>query len=201
MNLKKIKEQSILPTPWGEFTLIGFEEISKLEKKNHVALIYGNINLLILKNKAVLVRIHSECLTGDALFSLRCDCGFQLKQSMKIISKKGFGVIIYHRQEGRNIGLLNKIKAYSLQDKGLDTVEANKKLGFLADERDYSNCSNILKILKIKKIKLLTNNPFKVFSLKNSGIDVIERISLITGKNCKNINYLKTKKRKMGHVL
>ncbi|AWH90515.1 GTP cyclohydrolase II [Buchnera aphidicola (Melanaphis sacchari)] len=188
-------EKAILPTVWGDFLIFGFEE--KRNGKNHIALVHGDIK----KNTPILSRVHSECLTGDSFFSLRCDCGIQLKMAMKKIVKEGSGVLIYHRQEGRNIGLLNKIKAYSLQDKGLDTVEANQKLGFSADERDFSLCSDIFKILNIKRIKLLTNNPFKVNMLIASGINVVERIPLITKKNSKNAHYLNTKAKKMGHLL
>ncbi|MCU4136957.1 GTP cyclohydrolase II [Buchnera aphidicola (Sitobion miscanthi)] len=188
-------EKSVLPTPWGNFFIFGFKE--KKNGKNHVALVYGDIK----KNTPTLSRVHSECLTGDAFFSLRCDCGSQLKMSMKRISQEGSGVLIYHRQEGRNIGLLNKIRAYALQDKGLDTVQANQKLGFSADERDFSLCADIFNILNINKIRLLTNNPFKVQMLSNAGIDIIERVPLIVEKNPKNAYYLKTKSEKMGHLL
>ncbi|QCI20994.1 GTP cyclohydrolase II [Buchnera aphidicola (Hyperomyzus lactucae)] len=194
MQLIKI-EKAILPTPWGEFFIFGFEE--KKNGKNHVALVYGNIK----KNTPILARVHSECLTGDALFSLRCDCGNQLEMAMKKIVKEGSGVLIYHRQEGRNIGLLNKIRAYALQDQGLDTVQANQKLGFSADERDFSLCADIFNILNIKKIRLLTNNPFKVQMLSNAGIKIVERVPIITKKNSTNSHYLKTKAEKMGHLL
>ncbi|QCI21573.1 GTP cyclohydrolase II [Buchnera aphidicola (Hyadaphis tataricae)] len=193
MQLIKI-EKAMLPTPWGSFFIFGFEE--KKSGKNHIALVYGNIK----KSTPVLARVHSECLTGDALFSLRCDCGSQLKMAMKIIAKSGSGILIYHRQEGRNIGLLNKIKAYALQDQGFDTVEANEKLGFSADARDFSLCADIFKILKVKKIRLLTNNPLKVTMLNNAGINIIERVPLITKTNSKNEFYLQTKEKKMGHV-
>ncbi|AAM67819.1 GTP cyclohydrolase II [Buchnera aphidicola] len=188
-------EKAILPTPWGDFLIFGFEE--KKNGKNHIALVYGKIK----KNIPILARIHSECLTGDAFFSLRCDCGIQLEMAMSRIASEGNGILIYHRQEGRNIGLLNKIKAYSLQDKGLDTVEANQKLGFSADERDFSLCADIFNILNIKKIRLLTNNPFKVDMLIASGIEIVERIPIIVEKNDKNAHYLKTKAEKMGHLL
>lgn len=194
MKIQRIQD-AILPTPWGEFTIIGFEE--KIKHKNHIALVYGKLKT----NNPILVRIHSECLTGDALFSLRCDCGPQLKQALMVIAKEGSGILIYHRQEGRNIGLLNKIRAYHLQDNGLDTVEANHKLGFSADERDFTICSDILKIMNIKRIRLLTNNPLKIKILENSGITVIERVNLIVGKNSKNIKYLNTKANKMGHLI
>ncbi|CAL4042945.1 GTP cyclohydrolase II [Buchnera aphidicola] len=192
MNFKKIAKAK-LPTPWGDFLIIGFEE--EIGVKNHIALVYGDFPF----NNPVLTRIHSECLTGDALFSLRCDCGFQLESALMIIAKAGNGILIYHRQEGRNIGLLNKINAYHLQDKGLDTVEANHKLGFSADERDFTSCVEILKLLKVNKIKLLTNNPFKIKKLSNAGIDIVERIDLIVGRNPKNTKYLDTKADKMGH--
>lgn len=191
----RLIEKSILPTPWGNFFIFGFEE--KKNGKNHIALVYGDIK----KNTPTLSRVHSECLTGDALFSLRCDCGAQLEMSMQRIAKEGNGVLIYHRQEGRNIGLLNKIKAYALQDKGLDTVQANQKLGFSADERDFSLCASIFNILNIKKIRLLTNNPFKVKMLRDAGINIVERVPLITKKNSQNAYYLKTKSEKMGHLL
>jgi GTP cyclohydrolase II len=192
MNLKKMA-QAKLPTPWGDFLIIGFEE--KIGVKNHIALVYGDIS----RKNPILTRIHSECLTGDALFSLRCDCGFQLESALTIIAKEGSGILIYHRQEGRNIGLLNKIHAYHLQDKGLDTVEANHKLGFSADERDFTPCIDILKVLKINRIRLLTNNPFKMKKLSNAGIDIVERVDLIVGRNPKNSKYLNTKANKMGH--
>lgn len=191
----KIIAKSKLPTKFGEFLIVGFEEI--INSKNHVALIYGNI----LHNETILSRIHSECLTGDALFSLRCDCGFQLKLAIKLIIKEGSGVILYHRQEGRNIGLLNKILAYNLQDQGLDTVEANLKLGFKADERDFSICADMYKLLNIRKIKLLTNNPNKVEIIKKFGINVIKRVPIIVGRNLKNNNYLNVKEKKLGHIL
>jgi len=194
MQLKRMAEAK-LPTPWGDFTIIGFEEKNKIN--NHVALIYGDI----YNTHAVLTRIHSECLTGDAFFSLRCDCGSQLESALMIIAQSGSGILIYHRQEGRNIGLLNKIHAYHFQDIGLDTVEANNKLGFSADERDFTPCVDILNLLKIKTIRLITNNPLKLTSLSHAGIDIIERIDLIVGRNSKNYKYLNTKANKMGHFL
>ncbi|WP_343182692.1 GTP cyclohydrolase II [Buchnera aphidicola] len=194
MKVKRIQD-AILPTKWGDFIIIGFEE--NVNRNNHVVLTYGEIS----GNSPILVRIHSECLTGDALFSLRCDCGEQLKSALKIISNEGKGILIYHRQEGRNIGLLNKIRAYHLQDMGLDTVEANHKLGFSADERDFTVCSDILKLMKIKKIKLLTNNPLKVKILEKCGIQIVERINLSIQHNPKNERYINTKISKMGHFI
>jgi len=165
-------------------------------EKEHLVLTMGQWN----KDTPVLVRIHSECLTGDALFSLRCDCGAQLQAAMHKISIEGTGAIFYLRQEGRGIGLLNKIKAYHLQDKGADTVEANEQLGFGADMRDYSILKPMLDKLGIKKVKLMTNNPRKIEALKEAGIDVVERIPHETGRNPHNAHYLETKKGKLGHL-
>ncbi|KKW49251.1 GTP cyclohydrolase [Pantoea ananatis] len=194
MKLKYIAEAA-LPTLWGEFTIIGFEEIAN--GHDHVALVLGNIR----NSESVLTRIHSECLTGDVLSSLKCDCGFQLKAALEAIVAEGCGILLYHRQEGRNIGLLNKIRAYALQDRGYDTVEANMKLGFSADERDFSLCSDMLKILGINKIKLLTNNPEKIEAIRENGIEVTERVPLVVGRNNNNESYLITKATKMGHLL
>lgn len=193
IKIKRIAE-SKLPTKFGEFLIIGFEEIAN--GKNHIALVYGDI----LK-RPLLSRIHSECLTGDALFSLRCDCGFQLESAFKQIVEEGSGVVLYHRQEGRNIGLLNKIRAYNLQDQGFDTVEANLKLGFKADERDFSICADMYRLLNIDKIKLLTNNPKKIEIIKKAGINVVERVPIIVGRNLKNNTYLDVKAKKLGHML
>lgn len=194
MQLKRIAEAK-LPTPFGEFLLVGFEEI--INGNNHIALIYGDIT----DAKPVLSRIHSECLTGDALFSLRCDCGFQLEAALKQIAEEGSGVLLYHRQEGRNIGLLNKIRAYTLQDQGLDTVEANLKLGFKPDERDFTICADMYKLLAINEVRLLTNNPKKLEIMKEAGINVVERIPLIVGLNPQNSDYLNVKASKLGHIL
>ncbi|VFS51314.1 GTP cyclohydrolase-2 [Budvicia aquatica] len=152
-------------------------------------------------DEPVLSRVHSECLTGDALFSLRCDCGFQLEAALQHIAEEGRGVLIYHRQEGRNIGLLNKIRAYALQDKGADTVEANHQLGFAADERDFTLCADMFKLLSIKSVNLLTNNPKKVEILTEAGINIANRVPLLVGRNPKNEKYLDTKAAKMGHLL
>ncbi|QJC38686.1 GTP cyclohydrolase II [Enterobacteriaceae endosymbiont of Donacia fulgens] len=196
MNIKEVSRAK-LPTKWGEFIIIGFEEINT--GNHHVALVYGLKK--IYKNSIILTRIHSECLTGDAFFSLRCDCGPQLQLSLEKISQANCGILIYHRQEGRNIGLLNKIKAYNLQDHGLDTIEANYKLGFRADERNFISCINILKILGILNINLLTNNPHKIKIFKKKGINVIDRIPLIIDYNIYNYKYLNTKNIKLGHIL
>ncbi|MGP1931136.1 MAG: GTP cyclohydrolase II [Arsenophonus sp. ET-YP4-MAG3] len=193
MQLKRIAETK-LPTSFGEFLLVGFEEV--VNGNNHIALIYGDIT----DGKPVLSRIHSECLTGDALFSLRCDCGFQLEAALKQITHEDRGVLLYHRQEGRNIGLLNKIRAYSLQDQGLDTVEANLKLGFKPDERDFTICAEMYKLLAINKVRLLTNNPKKLEIMREAKINVVERVPLIVGRNPKNTNYLNVKEKKLGHI-
>lgn len=188
-------ESSKLPTPWGIFAMHGFEDTDN--DKEHIALTMGDVS----GDEPVLARIHSECLTGDALFSLRCDCGAQLQAAMHRIAVKGRGVIFYLRQEGRGIGLLNKIKAYRLQDKGADTVEANEQLGFGADMRDYTILKFMVEQLKISKVRLLTNNPKKVAALETLGIEVVERIPHETGRNPHNIKYLETKKGKLGHLL
>lgn len=183
-----------LPTPFAEFKMYAFlEEDTGLE---HLLLGLGDVS----GEKPVLARVHSECLTGDSLFSIRCDCGSQLEKALRLISREGHGVLLYLRQEGRGIGLLNKIKAYNLQDKGIDTVEANKQLGFSADERDYSVCIAMLRHLSIHSLRLLTNNPEKVKALSNMGIKIFERVALETGKNPCNYFYLKTKAEKMGHI-
>lgn len=185
---------SKLPTQWGVFDIHGFEDSET--GKEHIALTLGDV----ADGEPVLGRIHSECLTGDALFSLRCDCGHQLQEALKKISEEGRGVILYLRQEGRGIGLANKIKAYKLQDEGADTVEANEQLGFGADMRDYSVCKSMLEYLKITSMRLMTNNPVKVDALENFGIKVVERIPLQTGQNPHNEKYLRTKAGKLGHL-
>lgn len=188
-------ESSKLPTQWAEFEMHGFEDTDT--DKEHVVLTLGDVG----SGAPVLARIHSECLTGDALFSLRCDCGSQLKAALEAIAKEGCGALLYLRQEGRGIGLLNKIKAYKLQDHGADTVEANEQLGFGADMRDYSICNAMLKHLNIQQIRLMTNNPKKVKALTDQSIDVLERIPLHTGQNPHNEKYLATKAGKLGHLI
>ena len=187
-------ESSKLPTPWGIFVMHGFCDEENF--KEHVVLTMGDIS----GDEPLLARIHSECLTGDALFSLRCDCGPQLQAAMHKVALAGRGVIFYLRQEGRGIGLLNKIKAYHLQDQGADTVEANEQLGFGADMRDYSILKPMLEHLNIKALKLLTNNPRKVKALQDMGINVVERIPHQTGRNPHNAKYLETKAGKLGHL-
>ncbi|HCS63034.1 MAG TPA: GTP cyclohydrolase II [Cellvibrio sp.] len=187
-------ESCKLPTPFGMFVMHGFTDVET--DKEHVVLTMGDFN----DPAPLLARIHSECLTGDGLFSLRCDCGPQLQAAMHKIGIAGRGVIFYLRQEGRGIGLLNKIKAYHLQDQGADTVEANEQLGFGADMRDYSILKPMLEHLNIKALKLLTNNPRKVKALQDMGINVVERIPHQTGRNPHNAKYLETKKGKLGHL-
>ncbi|NYZ66533.1 GTP cyclohydrolase II [Endozoicomonas sp. SM1973] len=194
-QLVRYVESAQLPMDMGTFTMHGFVE--KKTGKEHVALSYGEIDT----KKPVLIRLHSECLTGDALFSLRCDCGFQLNKALKNIVEHGNGVLLYLRQEGRGIGLLNKIRAYHLQDEGADTVEANEKLGFAADMRRYDFCKGILHYFGINEVKLMTNNPRKVNSLTKAGINVVERVPLREGRNPYNNNYLNIKARKLGHML
>jgi 3,4-dihydroxy 2-butanone 4-phosphate synthase/GTP cyclohydrolase II len=186
---------SEMPTQYGNFQVYSF--VNKITGENHVALVIGDITT----PEPVLVRVHSECLTGDVFGSLRCDCGEQLAEAMKRIAKEGRGVFLYMRQEGRGIGLVNKLKAYSFQDQGMDTVEANHTLGFPADLRDYGIGAQILVGMGIRKLRLLTNNPKKISGITGWGLEIVERISIEVSHNEKNIEYLKTKKVKMGHFL
>ena len=188
--------QANLPTEFGLFKIVGFEFPDT--QKEHVALVLGDISN---GDEPVLARIYSECLTGDALHSLKCDCGFQLAAALRQINQEGRGVLIYHREEGRGIGLINKIRAYSLQDQGMDTIEANLALGFAADERNFSVCADIFDLLGVKKIRLLTNNPEKIETMKQAGINVVERVPLNVGENRYNTAYLDTKAKKMGHFI
>lgn len=193
-NALKFVASCRLPTEWGEFTMHGFEEEGGQE---HVALTMGDVS----DGLPVLSRIHSECLTGDALFSVKCDCGPQLQAAMQAVQKEGRGVIVYLRQEGRGIGLINKIRAYRLQDQGLDTVEANVALGLPVDARDFILAKQIYDYLHIREVRLLTNNPEKIQTLKDSGINVVERIALHVGENVENERYLHTKADKLGHLI
>ena len=187
-------QSSRLPTRWGAFDIHGFEDPFK--GKEHIAISMGSCD----STQPLLIRIHSECLTGDALGSLRCDCGEQLQRAMQHISEVGRGAILYLRQEGRGIGLVNKIKAYHLQDQGADTVEANERLGFGADMRDYSICAPMLQHLGASQVELMTNNPQKVKALIDLGIDVVRRVPLKTDSNPHNAAYLSTKAGKLGHL-
>ncbi len=187
-------ESCKLPTPFGMFVMYGFADDET--DKEHVVLTMGDIR----GDEPLLARVHSECLTGDALFSVRCDCGPQLQAAMHKIGVIGRGVIFYLRQEGRGIGLINKIRAYSLQDCGADTVEANEQLGFGADMRDYTILKPMLQHLNIRSLKLLTNNPKKVKALQDMGINVVERLPHQTGRNPHNAKYLETKAGKLGHL-
>ena len=188
-------EQSKLPTRWGEFNIHAFEDPFK--GKEHVAITMGDCN----SGEPLLLRIHSECLTGDAFGSLRCDCGEQLDQALKMISERKRGAILYLRQEGRGIGLVNKIRAYNLQDQGADTVEANEQLGFGPDMRDYSICGPMLKHIGVKSVILMTNNPRKIKALENMEIHISGRAPIETERNPHNSRYLSTKSGKLGHYL
>jgi len=187
--------QTPIPTKHGEFILHYFS--NTIDDKEHVALVKGDV----VNKEHVPVRIHSECFTGDVLGSRRCDCGEQLDMALQLIDQAGFGVLIYLRQEGRGIGLLKKLQAYNLQDQGMDTVDANIHLGHLADEREYSVAALILENLKINSIELLTNNPDKIDGLIKLGINVAGRIPVESVANDDNVGYLKTKAKKMAHLL
>jgi len=194
-RLVHVVSKAKLPTKYGLFDIITYA--SDISDEYHLALVMGEIN----KDEATLVRVHSECLTGDALHSIRCDCGEQLARAFEMITQEGKGVILYMRQEGRGIGLLNKIKAYHLQDNGADTVQANLQLGFPEDLRDYGIGAQMLKDLGLKKIKLLTNNPKKIVGLTGYGLEIVERIPIEIKAKETNRGYLKTKKAKLGHLL
>ena len=192
--LKFIETRS-LPTDLGEFKVHAFTD--EIESKDHLAISMGDL----LTNEPVLCRIHSQCITGESFFSMRCDCRFQLTESLTQIAERGRGVIFYLQQEGRGIGLSNKIRAYNLQDKGLDTVEANHQLGFKEDERNYETVSGMINFLAIKKIDLMTNNQKKIDALKKMGVIVNARFPLSSNTNKYNEKYISTKIKKLGHLI
>jgi 3,4-dihydroxy 2-butanone 4-phosphate synthase/GTP cyclohydrolase II len=198
MKREKLVERLVstkLPTKYGEFQIHLYR--SATDSKDHIALVKGEIK----PDVPVLVRVHSECLTGDLFGSLRCDCNEQLFAAIRMVEKAGTGVVLYMRQEGRGIGLVNKLKAYRLQDEGLDTVEANEKLGFRPDLRDYGIGAQILRDLGVRKMKLMTNNPKKVVGLNGYGLDIVERVPLEMDPNEVNERYLMTKRDKLGHLI
>ena len=194
-NIINFVEVSELPTEFANFKVHAFTE--KQSKKDHLAITLGDIK----SKDSVLTRIHSQCITGESFYSLRCDCRYQLSESLNQIAKKGSGVIFYLQQEGRGIGLSNKIRAYKLQDSGFDTVEANHHLGFLEDERSYEIVSAMANYLKIKSIDLMTNNPKKIDALEKSGLKINKRISIKSKSNDHNKDYLDTKAKKLGHLM
>lgn len=195
VELMKVAIRAKMPTGSGEFEIVGFD--NKLDGKEHIALVKGDV----AGKENVLIRLHSECFTGDILGSLRCDCGSQLKKAMRRIDDEKLGVVFYLRQEGRGIGLFNKLKAYKLQDNGADTVEANLALGFAPDMRDYAVAAQMIKALGIKSVRVLTNNPAKIEALENYGIKVVGREEIEVGLNENNHKYMQTKKEKMNHML
>jgi len=191
----RIRAIAELPTRFGDYQVVAF--LNNSDNKEHAAFVHGNV----FEKEAVPVRIHSECLTGDAIGSLRCDCRDQLIDSLEKIGKMDAGLVIYLRQEGRGIGFANKIRAYQLQDAGADTVEANEMLGFRPDERDYGIAAHILGSLHVGSIRIMTNNPDKVRDLQTHGVTIVERIPVVVPPTDRNLGYLETKRRKMGHLL
>jgi 3,4-dihydroxy 2-butanone 4-phosphate synthase/GTP cyclohydrolase II len=190
-----IVAETVLPTPFGEFKAYGF--INDIDNREHLALVKGDID----PETDILVRVHSQCLTGDVFGSYRCDCGNQLEKAMQIIQDEGLGVILYLQQEGRGIGLANKLKAYALQDKGRDTVEANEELGFEADLRDYGVGAQMLAALGVKKMRMMTNNPKKIRGIEGYGLEVTDRVPIECEPKPENLKYLMTKCQKLGHMM
>ena len=184
-----------LPTEWGEFQIAGYRSLSSDEE--YVVLYKGEMR----RDIPTLVRIHSQCLTGDVFGSIKCDCGEQLHTTLQMIQQEGRGAIVYQQQEGRGIGILNKIRAYALQDQGADTVEANERLGLAVDLRDYRQCAEILFDLGLCKVKVISNNPLKLQALEDAGLKIVERVSIEVDSTEKAARYLRTKKEKMGHLL
>lgn len=184
-----------LPTEFGPFRIVGFRSTNSDEE--FVALVKGDIK----PEEPTLVRIHSQCLTGDVFHSLKCDCGPQLQRAMELVQDEGKGIIVYQQQEGRGIGIVNKIRAYALQDEGADTIEANVRLGFGIDEREYHQCAEVIKLLGARRLRLMSNNPDKVRALRDAGLEVVERVPLEIKPPASAFKYLMTKKEKMGHLL
>ena len=184
-----------LPTEFGPFRIVGFSSTTSDEE--FVALVKGDLK----PDVPTLVRIHSQCLTGDVFHSLKCDCGPQLERAMEMIQEEGTGIIIYQQQEGRGIGIINKIRAYALQDEGADTIEANLRLGFAIDERKYDQCAEIIKLLGVRLVRLMSNNPDKVRALREAGLTIVERVPLEIKTSQNAQRYLMTKKERMGHLL
>jgi 3,4-dihydroxy 2-butanone 4-phosphate synthase/GTP cyclohydrolase II len=193
-KIERIAEAT-LPTEFGLFKIVGFQ--NRYTGEEIVALVKGELNA----QAPTLVRLHSQCLTGDVFHSVKCDCGRQLHQALKLIELEGAGALIYQPQEGRGIGLMNKIRAYALQDEGLDTVEANLSLGFEADLRQYESCAEVIKLLGLGRIRLMSNNPEKIAGLREAGIEVVERVPMEIEADERSMNYLRTKKEKLGHLL
>ena len=191
----KKEAEANLPTESGSFRIVGFSSTTSDEE--FVALVKGDIT----SHKSILVRIHSQCLTGDVFHSLKCDCGPQLRRAMEMVQDEGCGIIVYQQQEGRGIGIINKIRAYALQDQGADTIEANLQLGFDVDHREYHQCAEIIKQLGARRIRLMSNNPEKVRALLDAGLEIVERVPIEVKTEAPAFKYLVTKKEKMGHLL
>ncbi len=193
-TIKKEAEAN-LPTEFGPFRIVGFRSTTSDEE--FVALVKGDID----PQHPTLVRIHSQCLTGDVFHSLKCDCGLQLQRAMEMVQEEGVGIIVYQQQEGRGIGIVNKIRAYALQDEGADTIEANLRLGFGIDQREYHQCAEVIKMLGARRLRLMSNNPDKLRALRDAGLEVVERVPLEIKTKAQAYKYLLTKKEKMGHLL